>query len=127
MEYIEAQATEEYLHVISVNYNWGDGFRIPEAILQSPHCTLSTALSIFYGCDGFRYLNERLISSDSDEWLAFVDNLYHCILKDTFPNGGIAFQTPLTKVQIFKLKKQLSAEEIIFITDFSGSNFDCPL
>ena len=42
------------LHVYAFNYNWNDGFDLPQTIIDNPACTLGTALMIFYLADGYR-------------------------------------------------------------------------
>ena len=44
--------------------------------------------------------------------------------KDLTIDTSIAFSVPLSKVQIFKLKKQLSENEQIFVTPIDGEDFD---
>ena len=51
--------TPEALYIYAYNYNWDNGFEIPEKIINQKYCDLSTALMIFYKSDGFRYLQER--------------------------------------------------------------------
>ena len=87
-------------------------------------CTLGTALMIFYLADGYRYLTERSGSSDLPEWLPFISNLYKRIVSGGFTDRSIAFSVPLSKVQIFKLKKQLHEDEQLFITSIEGENCD---
>lgn len=53
----------EILYVYSYNYNWSDGFDIPKKIIEKECCDLSTALMIFYGADGYRYLQEKNIQT----------------------------------------------------------------
>ncbi len=58
-----AEITDErVLHLLGCNYNWDDGFAVPEAIIKNPNCHLSTALALFYLADGIRYLKEKRMS-----------------------------------------------------------------
>ena len=78
---------------------------------------------IFYAGDGYSYLLEKPKDTKSKEWFEFITDLYAKIKNNKFKIGKAAFTVPLTKVQIFKLKKTLSDEEQVFINDISG--FDC--
>lgn len=115
---------KKILHVYAFNYNWNNGFELPQAIINNPACTLGTALMVFYLADGYRYLIEKNESSDIPEWLSFISNLYKLISNNSFTDKSIAFTVPLSKVQIFKLKKQLNENEQIFITPIEGENLD---
>lgn len=99
------------LHIYAYNYNWNNGFDIPQTIVDNPACSLGTALIVFYLADGYRYLSERNESSDIPDWLSFITNLYNHISAGNFADHSIAFYVPLSKVQIFKLKKQLNENE----------------
>lgn len=115
------------LHIYAYNYNWNNGFDIPLAIINNSACTLGTALMIFYLADGYRYLTERNIVSDFPEWFSFVSGLYERISAGTYTDTSIAFSVPLSKVQVFKLKKQLAESEQIFVTPIDGENFNIPV
>ena len=49
----------EILYVYAYNYNWDDGFEIPQKILSNKECELSTALVLFYSADGYSYLLDK--------------------------------------------------------------------
>ena len=91
----------------------GDGFEIPQIILDKDRCDLSTALLAFYGADGVSYLLNRLENENLPKWHVFIKNLYNFILNRKYVKGQIAFKISLSKVQIFKLKKILSEDEAI--------------
>ena len=55
---VKSIKTEEELFVLLDNYNWDNGFEVPEAIINHPNCTLPVALLAFYRADGLRYLFE---------------------------------------------------------------------
>ena len=112
------------LHVYAYNYDWNDGFAVPKAIVSNPACSLGTALMIFYLADGYHYLTQRDAASDFPEWQGFLSDLYRRITAGSFSDSAIAFSVPLSKVQVFKLKKQLSEEEQVFITSIDGENYD---
>lgn len=112
------------LHVYAYNYNWNNGFDLPQIIVDNSACTLGTALLIFYSADGYRYLTEKNETSDLPDWLSFISDLYNRICVGCFTNSSISFSVPLSKVQIFRLKKQLDENELIFISPISGDNYD---
>ncbi|MCR5213206.1 MAG: DUF4274 domain-containing protein [Eubacterium sp.] len=115
------------LHIYAFNYNWDDGFDLPQTIIDNPVCALSTALMIFYLGDGYLYLSEKNKSSNDPDWLFFISNLYNRIYNNAFTNESIEFTVPLSKAQIFKLKKQLNENEQVFITPIEGNNYDISL
>ena len=43
---------QEILYVYAYNYNWDNGFHIPQTVLDNKKCDLSIALLIFYRADG---------------------------------------------------------------------------
>ena len=108
------------LHVYAFNYNWNNGFDLPQAIIDNPACTLGTALMVFYLADGYRYLIEKNESSDIPEWLSFISNLYKHIIDGKYNDKSIAFTVPLSKVQIFKLKKHLNENEMVFVSSVNS-------
>lgn len=114
----------DILYVYAYNYNWDDGFEIPQAILDNGKCDLSIALLIFYAADGVRYLSDKSDNSGLSRWYSFVKNLYKDILKGKYQKGEIEFKIPLSKVQIYKLGKVLSAQERIFVENIEGKNLD---
>lgn len=116
---VERVKNSEALYIFSYNYNWDNGFEIPRKILDNRYCDLSTALIIFYFSDGVRYLENKHCNSDfSKEWFEFVENLYNDIVSKKFVKGNIKFVPPLNKVQLYKLKKNLNKNELVFIEEF---------
>ena len=108
--------TPEALYIYAYNYNWDNGFEIPEKIINQKYCDLSTALMIFYKSDGFRYLQEKDNKIEGFEnWIKFVEKLYLKIVNDTYQKSDIKFEPPLSRVQIYKLNKLLKRPEHIFI------------
>ena len=95
------------LHIIAGNYNWDNGFNIPYSIITNKNCDLGTALMIFYIADGYRILesDQELKTTCLEEWIDFISEVYKMILNNKFESNSIKFIPPLTKVQIFKIKK----------------------
>ena len=120
--YLSSCSDRTTLHIYALNYNWNNGFDLPQTIINNPACTLGTALMMFYMADGYRYLSERNESSDIPDWLSFIKDLYRRIYAGVYTDCSIAFSVPLSKVQIFKLKKLLKENEQIFVTPIDGEN-----
>lgn len=105
---VKSIKTEEELFVLLDNYNWDNGFEVPEAIINHPNCTLSLALLAFYRADGLRYLFEgedAFANPLSKSWETFIKEVYDKILKEQYQNGSISYQPEITNIQKFKLKK----------------------
>lgn len=122
-----AEITDQrVLHLLGRGYNWDDGFAVPEAIINNPNCCLSTALELFYLADGVRYLKNKMDIEKSalEPWRNFILNLYNKIVHGNFKRSNIKFMPPLSKVEIYKLKKGLDTSEYIFIEEIDGENID---
>lgn len=104
---IISEEDSKLLHTIAENYNWYDGFELPELIINNTNCELATALLIFYDADGYSYLENLLIKESirGQQNFNFIDKLYKRILADEFMKGSISYVPDLTKVQIYKFKK----------------------
>lgn len=118
----------ELLYVYAYNYNWDNGFKIPKKILLKDCCDLSTALMIFYSADGVRYLQNKDEKNDNlKEWSVFIKDLYDMILENRFIKSDIKFVPPLSKVQVFKLKKDLVKEEYVFLENIGYNDLNITL
>ena len=115
------------LYVYAFNYNWDDGFEIPNIIMNNPACGLSTALQLFWSADGLSYLVDKSEDPDLPKWSRFISELYENILAGYYRADGIAFAAPITAVQRFKLRKSLDAQEYVFIENIAGIDLDIPL
>ena len=105
---VQSISSEDELFVLLDNYNWDNGFEVPEAIINHPNCTLSLALLAFYRADGLRYLFEgedAFANPLSKSWETFIKEVYDKILKEQYQNGSISYQPKITTIQKFKLKK----------------------
>lgn len=118
---------QEVLYMYAYNYNWDNGFEIPQAIIDNDKCTLSTALLLFYRADGVSYLLEKSFNYNLAPWSEFIKKLYNSILNNKFQIGEIGFRVQLSKVQLCKLKKVLVKQENIFIESIEGVNLDIDL
>ena len=108
VELVKSINSEDELFVLLDNYNWDNGFEVPEAIINHPNCTLPIALLAFYRADGIQYLLEGediFANRLSKSWENFIKEVYDKILKKQYPNGSISFQPEITKIQKFKLNK----------------------
>ena len=76
----------EILHLIADNYNWDNGFEIPNSIIDNKYCDLGTALMLFYDADGYSVLENKkeLENTDLKDWAAFIAKLLEKISSDEF-------------------------------------------
>lgn len=118
---------QEVLYVYTYNYNWDNGFDIPQIVLDNEKCDLSIALLIFYRVDGLSYLEDKFANAKLPQWSSFIKKLYDSILTGKYQRGKIGFKVPLSKLQLFKLKKVITEEENIFIENIEGKCFDIDL
>ena len=127
VSYINSLQTEDELFVLLDNFNWDNGFEVPQAVIEYYKCTLSIALLAFYRADGIRYLLDAeaaFVNSSSKEWEGFVKDVYDRIIRRTFPDGNISFRPEITRIQKFKLKKLKPALNPIFIDGVSGKDLN---
>ncbi len=118
---------QEILYVYAYNYNWDNGFDIPQTVLDNEKCDLSIALLIFYRADGLSYLVDKSDNVNLPQWYSFIKRLYDSILTGKYQRGKIEFKVPLSKVQLFKLKKALTEAENIFTENIEGKCLDIDL
>lgn len=118
---------QEILYVYAYNYNWDNGFDIPQAVLDNEKCDLSIALLIFYRADGLSYLEDKSDNANLPQWSSFIKRLYDSILTGKYQRGEIEFKVPLSKVQFFKLKKIITEEENILTENIEGKCLDIDL
>ena len=105
---IQSINSEDELFVLLDNYNWDNGFEVPEAIITHSKCTLPVALLAFHRADGIQYLLEGeavFANRLSKSWENFIKEVYDKILKKKYLKGSISFQPEITKIQKFKLNK----------------------
>ncbi|RKM58182.1 DUF4274 domain-containing protein [Butyrivibrio sp. X503] len=114
----------EQLYLYAYNYNWDNGFDIPQLVLDNESCELSIALLIFYRADGIGYLIDKSDNENLPKWSSFIECLYESILRGKYPKGKIGFKNPLSEVEKYKLKKQITKEDSIFIEDIAGESLD---
>ncbi|MEK3725445.1 MULTISPECIES: DUF4274 domain-containing protein [unclassified Paenibacillus] len=117
------------LHILAANYNWNSGFEVPKAILSNENCDFGTGLLMFYRADGYRLLESKdaFSASTSSEWKEFISKLYERILDNDFSNKSISFTPPLTKVQVFKLRKSNPSNPDVFLEKSPGDGIEIPV
>ena len=120
VQFVESIDDEESLFTYASEYNWDNGFDVPQAILQNKNCSLNIALLVFHSADGVLYLEDKSSAEGTRRWLSFVSSLYKRILKGEFPKGNVPFDPQLSRVQAYKLKKCLSEKEMVFITPMNN-------
>ena len=96
-------------------YNWDDGFKVPQEILDNPDCDLALALEVFYLADGYAYLENKESMVELKEWNQFISRLYKDIMEHKYQKTDAVFEIPLSKVQKYKLANKQVPE--IFLKD----------
>jgi len=96
-------------------YNWDDGYALPQKLLDDPGCDLALALEIFYLADGYALLSGIGEGSSRAEWKKFVTRLYDGIQSGKYRRTDAKFEVPLNRVARYKLKKRGVPE--IFLND----------
>ena len=122
---VKSIKTEEELFVLLDNYNWDNGFEVPEAIINHPSCTLPVALLAFHRADGIQYLLEGeavFANRLSKSWEDFIKEVYDKILRKQYPKGSISFQPEITKIQKFKLNKLNPNLDLIILDGVLGKD-----
>lgn len=124
IQFVQDCKSEEELFIFVYNYNWENGLATPRLVMENPVCSMEIAQLLFFSGDGYTFLSEGLMNQESgDEWVLFMKHLYASIVARQYKAGKTAFKVPLTKVQIYKLKKQIDPEAFVLFTEFSG--VDC--
>jgi hypothetical protein len=118
---------QETLYAYAYNYNWDNGFDIPQLVLDNEKCDLSIALLIFYRADGLSYLADKSDNVSLPQWSSFIKRLYDSIIMGKYQRGEIEFKVPLSKVELFKLNKIITEEEKPFIENIEGKCLDVEL
>lgn len=103
----------KHLDILISEYNWDNGFCVAQMVVDNKNCELATALKTFYLSDGYSYLQQS--KHQNTKWHQFVSCLYGRILSGDFSIGNLPYKIPLTKTQIYKLKKSNVLE--VFLTD----------
>lgn len=80
-------------------YNWDNGFDIPQKIISDENCDLAMALEIFYLGNGFEYFDTDDSYSLGEDWHSFISNLYENIKNGKYKKSQHHYQIPLTKTQ----------------------------
>jgi len=118
-----------FLHVIAANYNWDDGFEIPNLIINNCSCDLGTALLLFYNADGYRFLESHInnLSGSNTQWELFITHLYKKIQNNEFKSQSISYTPQISRVQVFKLKKNNPNTPNIFLERSPGIDTEIPV
>lgn len=116
------------LHFFAANYNWNSGFEAPRAILENANCDLGTGLLMFHFADGYRLLEnpEEVSTSPLKEWKDFLFELYNRLINLEFKTQSISFSPGLTKIQIFKFRKNNPDISEVLISKSPGNVVDFP-
>lgn len=116
------------IHFFTANYNWNSGFDVPKALIESEYCDLGTGLLIFHYADGFRMLEnpEEVSNSALEEWKGFLLNLYNKLINMNFKTQDISFEPELTKIQIYRIRKNNPNISDLLISKSPGELVDIP-
>lgn len=108
--------TYEEMRQMIHNYNWDDGFVIPQRILEDENCDLALALEIFYLGDGFTYFMTFAHNiGGTKEWFQFMSKLYDDILNNRYKKTVHHFEIPLSGAQRYRFKRDNIPE--VFLID----------
>ena len=107
------------LREIIREYNWDDGFLLPQSVRNAPACDLALALEIFYLADGYSFLSQNMEGGALPEWDAFIRPLYEEILQGKYPETGAAFSVPLNRAARDRSRKSGVPE--VFLTDLPSA------
>lgn len=122
--YLQSCTDKEDLYIYAFNYNFDGGFDIPDIILNNPVCTISTAKLIFGRADGANYLRSKVFDNELPEWSTFIYKLYSRIIAHDFHQDNFKFIVPLSKIQKFKLKKEIAHHDQFLVEDYAGIDLD---
>jgi hypothetical protein len=116
------------LHFFAANYNWNNGFDVPKELIDNEHCDLGTGLLMFHYADGVRLLEnpEEVSNSALEEWKDFLLYLSHKLKNLDFKTQNISFKPELTKVQIYKIRKNNPNISDLLINKSPGELVDIP-
>ncbi|WP_438824019.1 DUF4274 domain-containing protein [Bacillus sp. JJ1773] len=116
------------LHLFAANYNWTNGFDVPKALLENENCDLGTGLLMFHYADGYRILEnpEEVLSSTLEEWKDLLFKLFNKLKNFEFKTQNISFTPELTKIQIYKLRKNNANIPDILISKSPGAVVEVP-
>lgn len=116
------------LHIFAANYNWANGFDVPKAILEKESCDLGTGLLMFHYADGYRILEnpEEVSDSTLEEWKDFLFKLFNKLKNFEFKTQNISFTPELTKIQIYKLRKNNANLPEVLISKSPGNVVEIP-
>lgn len=125
----------EILHLYAYNYNWDNGFDIPNAIIENPNCDISTALTLLFIGDNAEYLlygtsyGRRVEFNEyNQKWLYFLTNLANKLMSGEFKSNGIAFKNPLSNGDKYRISKfsrfSNKVEKEVFFQSIEGKNLD---
>jgi hypothetical protein len=88
-------------------YNWDDGFKNIQEFIHENDCTLSQLLTVFYDAGGYDFL--MILEEPEDAFPTGHGELLICLYNDIKKKTGEEelgdFESPLTKVQRYKMRK----------------------
>ncbi len=110
------------LHMIAGNYNWDNGFDIPQLIIKNKYCDLGTALMIFELAEGYMLFFDKLESDDNDVWFKFATELKSNIENGIYSKKSIQHIPELSRADKYKMKKIFPDISDVFLDGVIGEN-----
>ncbi|MCR4887747.1 MAG: DUF4274 domain-containing protein [Ruminococcus sp.] len=110
------------LHMIAGNYNWDNGFDIPQLIIKNKYCDLGTALMIFELAEGYILFFDKLESDDNDMWFKFVTKLKNNIENEIYSKKSIQHIPELSRTDKYKMKKIFPDISDVFLDGVTGED-----
>lgn len=116
------------LHFFAANYNWNSGFDVPKTLIDNEHCDLGTGLLLFHYADGLRILEnpEEVSNSALEEWKDFIFKLYNKLLNLDFKTQNISFEPGLSKIHLYRIRKNNPSIPDLLINKSPGEVVDIP-
>ncbi|CAB1076020.1 hypothetical protein JY97_12245 [Alkalispirochaeta odontotermitis] len=100
------EKTSQELMDLANDYNWDDGFELPNKIADHPNCDLGTALSLLWLSEAIIYYTGEVKESPyNKDWVYFCRKLIKRLSNSYYKIGETSFDPELTKAQIYKMKK----------------------
>ncbi len=119
-DFIATTTDSILLHMIAGNYNWDDGFDLPQRIISNKHCDLGTALMVFELAEGYILFFDKLENNNNNDWYKFVTYLKSNIENGIYSKKMIQHIPELSRADKYKLKKLYPEIFDVFIEGVAG-------
>ena len=117
--FISPQTPSFELRQLMFEYNWDDGFGLPQCVADHQNCDLALALEIFWLSESADvYLGKASDRPHNADRRLFSRTLARHILDGRYKDRSMSFVVPLSKVQIYNYRKSGLPE--VFLSDLPG-------